>query len=83
VAIVGAGASGAHSLLAVLKELSSATDARTRRTQIAVIDRDPDFFSGIAYGRRSGRGSLTLSTVERFLPSEEREDFVEWLNQHR
>jgi uncharacterized NAD(P)/FAD-binding protein YdhS len=82
-AIVGAGASGAHSLLAVLKELSSAADARTRRTQIVVIDRDPDFFSGVAYGRRSGRGSLTLSTVERFLPSEEREDFVEWLNQHR
>jgi len=82
-AIVGAGASGAHSLLAVLKELSSATDARPRPTQIVVIDRDPDFFSGVAYGRRSGRGSLTLSTVERFLPSEEREDFVEWLNQHR
>jgi uncharacterized NAD(P)/FAD-binding protein YdhS len=83
VAIVGAGASGAHSLLAILKELSSATDARMRPTQIVVIDRDPDFFSGVAYGRRSGRGSLTLSTVERFLPSEEREDFVEWLNQHR
>jgi uncharacterized NAD(P)/FAD-binding protein YdhS len=86
VAIVGAGASGAHSLLAILKELSSATeatDARTRRTQIVVIDRDPQFFAGVAYGRRSGRSSLTLSTVQRFLPTEEREDFVEWLNQHR
>ncbi len=85
-AIVGAGASGAHSLLAVLKELSpvhEGTDARTRPTQIVIIDRDPEFFSGVAYGRRSGRGSLTLSTVERFLPNEEREGFVEWLNQHR
>jgi uncharacterized NAD(P)/FAD-binding protein YdhS len=83
VAIVGAGACGAHSLLALLKELSSATDARTRPTQIVVIDGNPDFFSGVADGRRSGRRSLTLSTVERFLPSEEREGFVEWLNQHR
>ncbi len=79
-AIVGAGVSGAHSLLAVLDQLPSAL---TRQKRIVVIERDPAFFSGVAYGPRSGPGSLTLSTLERFLPNDERGEFVEWLDAHR
>jgi uncharacterized NAD(P)/FAD-binding protein YdhS len=78
-AIVGAGVSGAQSLLAVLDQLSSAP---TRQKRIVVIERHPAFFSGVAYGPRSGPGSLTLSTLERFLPNDERAEFVEWLDAH-
>lgn len=82
-AIVGAGASGAHTLLAVLRELSYPIGRCARPMQIVIIDRDPEFFSGVAYGHRSGRASLTLSSLDRFLPDEERAGFVDWLIQHR
>jgi len=51
--------------------------------KIVIIDRDPEFFSGVAYGHRSGPASLTLSSLDRFLPDEERAGFVDWLIQHR
>jgi uncharacterized NAD(P)/FAD-binding protein YdhS len=69
-------------MLALLKELSADDRKRTRPLRIAIIDRDPQFFSGVAYGRRSGRASLTLSTLKRFLPDEERVPFVAWLTSH-
>jgi uncharacterized NAD(P)/FAD-binding protein YdhS len=75
--IVGAGASGTHTLLALLRELS--TLASPRPARILVVDRDPQFFSGVAYGNRSGRASLTLSTLEVFLPDEERARFIAWV----
>jgi uncharacterized NAD(P)/FAD-binding protein YdhS len=81
-AIIGAGASGTHALLALLKELSAGDRKRTRPLRIAIIDHDPQFFSGVAYGRRSGPASLTLSTVKNFLPDEERGPFVDWLIAH-
>jgi uncharacterized NAD(P)/FAD-binding protein YdhS len=81
-AIIGAGASGTHTLLALLKELASGDRMRTRPLSIVIVDRDPQFFSGVAYGRRSGRASLTLSTLKRFLPEEERVPFVDWLTSH-
>ena len=77
-AIVGAGASAAHTLLALLTELSSTDFDHLRPARIIVIDRDPQFFSGVAYGRRSGRASLTLSTLHGFLPEHERDRFIAW-----
>jgi uncharacterized NAD(P)/FAD-binding protein YdhS len=81
-AIIGAGVSGTHTLLALLKELASGHRERTPPYSIVIVDRDPQFFSGVAYGRRSGRASLTLSTLKRFLPEEERVLFVDWLTSH-
>jgi uncharacterized NAD(P)/FAD-binding protein YdhS len=77
--IVGAGASATHTLLALLRELSETVEAALRPARILVIERDPQFFSGVAYGNRSGRASLTLSTLEVFLPDEERAGFIAWV----
>lgn len=77
--IIGAGASGAHTLLSLLAELSSAARRAPQPLRICVIDRDPQFFTGIAYGDRSGSTALTLSTLHEFLPDEERARFVEWV----
>ena len=82
-AIVGAGASAAHTLLALLLELSSTAAKGTRPARILVIDRDPQFFSGVAYGNRSGRASLTLSTLNQFLPDAERTRFTAWVESRR
>ena len=78
-AIIGAGPSGTHALLALINKLCSVDSKPTRPLHIAIIERDKQFFSGIAYGQRSGRASLTLSALKRFLPDEERARFVEWL----
>lgn len=78
-AIVGAGTSGAHTLLALLAELAAPQRQRGRPVRIVVFDRDRRFFTGIAYGDRSGRASLTLSTLRRFLPDDERARFIAWL----
>lgn len=78
-AIIGAGASGTHALLALLQELSTAVQEVGRPARIVVIDRHPQFFSGVAYGSRSGPASLTLSTLHGFLPDEERARFIAWL----
>src|SRR6185312_11717781 len=40
-AIIGAGASGTHALLALLKELGSGDRKRTRPLRIVIVDRDP------------------------------------------
>lgn len=79
-AIVGAGASGTHTLLALLERLSCAAPDGPAPTRIVVIDRDPQFFAGVAWGNRSGPSSLTLSTVQRFLPDQERARFIAWLD---
>ena len=77
--IVGAGVSATHTLLALLRELATATPP-ARPVRILVVDRDPQFFSGVPYGNRSGRASLTLSTLGGFLPDDERTGFTAWLD---
>jgi uncharacterized NAD(P)/FAD-binding protein YdhS len=76
-AIIGAGASGTHALLALINQLCDPKP--TRPLQIVIIEGDKQFFSGVAYGQRSGRAALTLSALKRFLPDEERVRFVDWL----
>ena len=82
-AIVGAGAAGTHTLRALIKELSASATRRPRPVHIVVIDRDWQPFAGVAYGHRSSRTSLTLSTVRDFLPDDERARFTTWLARHR
>jgi uncharacterized NAD(P)/FAD-binding protein YdhS len=50
--------------------------------RIHIIDRHPQFFTGVAYGNRSGPGSLTLFSLNDFLPDDERVRFTEWLTDH-
>lgn len=78
-AIIGAGASGTHTLLSLLDTLSSAGRRHRNPVRIHIIDRDPQFFTGVAYGNRSGRSSLTLFSLNDFLPDDERARFTEWL----
>lgn len=81
-AIIGAGASGAHTLLSLLEELSAGPKPPSP-IRIVVIDRDPQLFTGIAYGNRSARTSLTLSTLNDFLPDDERARFIDWVAGNR
>jgi len=76
-AFVGAGASTAYVLMGLLAALEEAPPRTPVR--IAVIEREPDAFSGIAYGGRAGRASLLITSLHDFLPEGERALFSEWL----
>ena len=74
---VGAGASTAYVLLALLAQLEQEPPSAPIR--IAVVEREDDPFSGIAYGGRAARASLLITALRDFLPDDERALFVSWL----
>lgn len=82
VALVGGGVTSTSTLLQLLAEhRGGRTGAATLR--VALIDRDGDFCGGLPYGSRSGSASLTVTTLDEFVPDPLREDFLRWLGDHR
>ncbi|MBC7914742.1 MAG: FAD/NAD(P)-binding protein [Pyrinomonadaceae bacterium] len=53
-----------------------------QKVRILVIDKEDEFWSGIAYGKRSGFNSLIISSLKEFLPQDELELFKTWLTQN-
>ncbi|MGY2002865.1 FAD/NAD(P)-binding protein [Blastococcus sp. SYSU DS1024] len=78
---VGAGASTSYILLALLRSLEERPAAEPLR--IAVVERAPDPFTGVPYGRRAARTSLLITALRDFLPEQERALFVEWLGDNK
>ena len=74
---VGAGASTAYVLIALLRSLADNPPGATVR--IGVVERAPDAFSGIAYGGRAARTALLITPLRDFLPTDELRLFVDWL----
>lgn len=79
---VGAGASTAYVLLGLFAALADRPPLT--RLRIAVVERAPDPFAGIAYGARAARTALLITPLEDFLPRDERRLFTDWLavNKH-
>ena len=77
VVFVGAGASTAYVLLALLSSLVD--EPPTAPLAIGVVERAPDPFTGVPYGDRAARTSLLITALRDFLPRPERAAFVEWL----
>jgi uncharacterized NAD(P)/FAD-binding protein YdhS len=77
VVIVGAGAAGTYTLLGLLGELVAAPPAEP--VDICVVERDPQPFAGVPYGRRAARHSLLITPLSDFLPEAERARFSTWL----
>ena len=81
-ALVGSGVSSAYTLRHFLALL--AEDRPARPVRIIVFEKSGEFWSGVPYGRLSGRASLLISPLKEFIPQEkERADFKAWLNEHR
>lgn len=53
-----------------------------QKVRILVIDKEDEFWSGIAYGKRSGFNSLIISSLKEFIPGKELELFKTWLTQN-
>jgi uncharacterized NAD(P)/FAD-binding protein YdhS len=83
-AIVGAGISCTYTLIHYLdllaKKLASTGEKEQQPTiKVAVVDKSGEFWTGIAYGNRSGQQSLIITALKEFLPQPERDRFIDWL----
>jgi len=50
---------------------------------IAIIEKDAEFWKGIPYGSRSSVNSLTITNFGEFVPNMEKEPFIAWLEKDR
>jgi uncharacterized NAD(P)/FAD-binding protein YdhS len=97
-AIIGAGISSAYTLINYISLLerqpaiadrtpalvSDLGDRDARPVRIVVTEKSGDFWTGIPYGKRSGRNSLLISPLKEFIPQQlEREHFIDWLTKNR
>lgn len=46
--------------------------------RIGVVEKSGEFFTGVAYGKRSGSDALTITTLKDFLPPEELDNYLDW-----
>ncbi len=82
IAFVGSGVSTAYTLRHYLALLAGHPPGKAVR--IIVFDKSGEFWTGVPYGRVSGRASLLISSLKEFIPQEaERADFKLWLTQNR
>ncbi|THD66766.1 peptidoglycan bridge formation glycyltransferase FemA/FemB family protein [Robertkochia marina] len=75
-AFIGAGISTAFTLLKSLKKLPP----QSKKIRIAVIEKSGEFFTGVAYGKRSGHSTHLITALKDFLPKPELNQFTDWLN---
>lgn len=81
IALVGAGISAAYTLIHYLDLLRQRPPPQPVR--VAVLEKTGEFWTGVPYGRRSGRHSLIITALKEFLPEPERAAFAAWLDRHR
>ena len=81
ITFVGSGIATAYALLGILEELKQETPVNP--VFIKVIDKYPEFFSGIPYGQRSGNSVLLINALDKFIPEPHRGHLIAWLNRHR
>src|SRR5437899_1874925 len=82
-AFVGSGIACTMTLLE-LSTLLTSKPRPAKALQIAVIEKETEFWSGIAYGVRSAPASLVITSLREFVDEAEKPAFIQWLdaNQH-
>jgi uncharacterized NAD(P)/FAD-binding protein YdhS len=79
---VGSGLSSSSTLYHILNGLQKQSPNHPVK-KIAVIERDGEFWKGIAYGSRTSIHSLTINPVKDFFQDTEKPLFFNWLNAQR
>lgn len=77
VAFVGSGLAASFTTIRLVGRLLEAPPPRPVR--IVHIERSGEFYTGIAYGKRSGTASLIITPLDEFLPAAEIPAFVAWM----
>jgi uncharacterized NAD(P)/FAD-binding protein YdhS len=82
-AIVGSGVSCTYTLIHYLgllaEKIATREIERQKTLKVAVLDKSGEFWTGIAYGSRSGQQSLIITSLQEFLPQPECDRFTDWL----
>jgi uncharacterized NAD(P)/FAD-binding protein YdhS len=77
---VGTGISNTFTVVDLLADLER---QEVRSARVLLIDKDPDLFTGVPYGTRSGDLGLIISRLADFLPATHAEPFAHWLAENR
>jgi uncharacterized NAD(P)/FAD-binding protein YdhS len=77
ITFIGSGIAMVYTLIKFLETLYKT--GSTKILEINIIEKYPEFFFGIPYGKRSGKSVLLINSLRAFLPKEERSIFIEWL----
>ena len=78
IVFLGSGIACTQTLMQVLAKLGNET-AHTKKIKVAVVEKDGEFWRGVAYGKKSSVNSLIITTLAEFIPADEKEIFLEWL----
>ncbi|WP_378173703.1 FAD/NAD(P)-binding protein [Aquimarina sp. SS2-1] len=78
ITFVGSGISSSFTILHFLDRLK--IDSINKKISITIIDKYPEFYTGIPYGIRSGFSVLLITSLKNFLPEPELSKFMKWLN---
>jgi uncharacterized NAD(P)/FAD-binding protein YdhS len=82
IALIGSGISCTQTLLQILDKLEK-DPIKSKKIQIAVVEKDGEFWKGVAYGKKSSVNSLIITTLAEFIPADEKESFLDWLKTTR
>lgn len=77
---IGAGLSCSYTLFHYMQLLEESP--QKNKVSICIIDKANEFWTGIPYGKRSGVHSLIITSIKEFLPEQEREIFIHWLDKN-
>jgi len=80
ITFVGSGISSSFSILNLLRLRKE--NAAEDKLKMTIIEKYPEFYKGIPYGKRSGFSVLLINALDMFLPQPERAEYIEWLNQN-
>ena len=82
IAFLGSGISCSQTLLQLLDKLNAQSGPQ-KKIKIAVVEKEGEFWKGIAYGKRSSVNSLIITTLGEFIPPDERESFLSWMKKSK
>ncbi len=75
---------GLSTSLTIFNFIKLVEEKKIKKTiQITVIEEKDDVWSGIPYGYKAGKDSLTITTLKEFIPQPYRIDFFDWLKKNK
>lgn len=78
---VGAGISCSLTLISLLDQICQ--NPPKSKIDILVLDKYPEFWTGIPYGSRSSKKALMITSLGEFLPVKQENEFLTWFEENK
>lgn len=82
ITFIGSGISASFTILNFLDLIKKGPKLKNT-ISINIVDKYPEFNTGIPYGSRSGTSTLLITSLRNFLPEPELTKFIKWLNTNK